>query len=84
MSNIPEREGSEGHDDKDQQKLQKNFLKILQETVEVSYFHYNDTRTKQFIGEALSKILGYFVYLSSNQMKKLKMGDEMHNTGPFD
>lgn len=44
MSNIPEREGSEGHDDKDQQKLQKDFLKILQETVEVSYFHYNDTR----------------------------------------
>ncbi|CAK5084797.1 unnamed protein product [Meloidogyne enterolobii] len=40
--------------------------------------------TKQAIGEALSKILGYFVYLSSNQMKKLKMGDEVHNTGPFD
>ncbi|CAK5041047.1 unnamed protein product [Meloidogyne enterolobii] len=38
MSNITKREGSEGHDDEDQQERQ-----FLQEAVEVSYFHYNDT-----------------------------------------
>uniref|UniRef100_A0A915M5Q2 Uncharacterized protein n=1 Tax=Meloidogyne javanica TaxID=6303 RepID=A0A915M5Q2_MELJA len=84
MSKIPEREGSEGHDDEDQQQLDQKIGKLVQEVVEVSYFHYNDTGTKQAIIEALCKILGFFVFLSSNQMKKLKMGDEVHNTGCFD
>jgi len=43
MSKIPEREGSEGHDDEDQQQLDQKIGKLVQEVVEVSYFHYNDT-----------------------------------------
>lgn len=41
-------------------------------------------KTKKAIRDRIGKIIGYFVHLSSNKMKKLKSHSDMHNSVLFD